>query len=118
MNCGEWMRTGGRRIICRQSYPRDNPLLTVAPAPNHIKAMLGGGVGEHMPQARARALAGLRWAGIEVDPAANAVACGRVARISPAGGRVAVWTVTVAEEPIRMRETLSVPGDTAPKART
>ena len=80
--------------------------------------VFGGGVGEHVPQVRARALAGLHWAGIELDPAANAAACGSDARISPAGGRVAVWAVTVAEEPIMVRETLSVLGDTAPKART
>lgn len=65
-----------------------------------------------MPQIRARALAGLNWAGIEIDPAANAAACGGDARISPAGGRVAVWAVTVAEEPIMVREALDVLGDT------
>ena len=73
--------------------------------------VFGGGVGEHVPQIRARALAGLNWAGIEVDPAANAAACGGDARISPAGSRVAVWAVTVAEEPIMVREALDVLGN-------
>ena len=73
--------------------------------------VFGGGVGEHVPQIRAHALAGLNWAGIEVDPAANAAACGGDARISPAGARVAVWAVTVAEEPIMVREALDVLGN-------
>ena len=77
--------------------------------------VFGGGVGEHVPEIRARALAGLHWAGIEIDPAANAAARGGGdARISPAGGRVAVWTVTVAEEPIMVREALEVLGNTRP----
>ncbi len=73
--------------------------------------VFGGGVGEHVPQIRAHALAGLNWAGIEVDPAANAAARGGDARISPAGSRVAVWAVTVAEEPIMVREALDVLGN-------
>jgi len=76
--------------------------------------VFGGGVGEHVPEVRARALAGLRWAGIEIDPAANASARGGDQRISCDGSRVGVWTVAVAEEPIMVRETLSVLGDSRP----
>lgn len=70
--------------------------------------VFGGGVGEHVPQVREQALAEMRWAGIEIDPAANQAACGREGRISTAASPVAVWTLTVAEEPLMVREALNV----------
>ena len=46
--------------------------------------VFGGGVGEHVPEVRARILAGLEWAGIELDRAANEAARGSESRISAA----------------------------------
>ena len=34
--------------------------------------IFGGGVGEHVPEIRARICAGMEWANIRLDPAANA----------------------------------------------
>jgi acetate kinase len=44
--------------------------------------VFGGGVGEHIPEIRARILAPLAWAGVELDEPANETARGREARIS------------------------------------
>src|SRR5262249_54549561 len=43
--------------------------------------VFGGGVGEHVPAVRQRILAGMEWAGIRIDPAANERARGQEARI-------------------------------------
>lgn len=58
--------------------------------------LFGGGVGENAPAVRARILAGMQWAGIELDAQANAAAVGTEARID-AGGTVDVRVVTVDE---------------------
>jgi acetate kinase len=60
--------------------------------------VFGGGVGEHMPQIRERILASLGWAGIKLDPSANADARGEDARISAAESRVHVHVIPVDEE--------------------
>ena len=57
--------------------------------------VFGGGVGEHMPQIRERILASLGWAGITLDPTANAAARGEDARISAAESRVHVHVIPV-----------------------
>lgn len=72
--------------------------------------VFGGGVGEHVPQVRAIALAGMSWAGIALDPKVNTAAVGRDARISAAASPVAVWTVTVDEEPLMVREAIAALG--------
>lgn len=68
----------------------------------------GGGVGEHVSEVRARILAGLQWAGIEVDPTANQVAKGTESRISAAGSRVSVWVIPVDEELLMVRAARTV----------
>jgi acetate kinase len=68
----------------------------------------GGGVGEHVPQVRARILAGLEWAGIELDPAANEAARGRESRISASRSRVTVRVIPVDEERLMVRAALAV----------
>ena len=72
--------------------------------------VFGGGVGEHVPQIRARVLNGLRFAGVALDAAANEAAVGRDGRISSAQSAIAVWTVCVAEEPLLARAALEVLG--------
>jgi len=68
----------------------------------------GGGVGEHVAEVRARILAGLEWAGIELDPAANRAAKGSECRISAAGSRVRVWVIPVDEELLMVRAALAL----------
>lgn len=69
---------------------------------------LGGGVGEHVPEVRARILSGLAWAGIELDPAANQAVRGTGARISAPDSRVSVWVIPVYEELLMVRAALTV----------
>jgi acetate kinase len=59
--------------------------------------VFGGGVGENVPGVRERILAGMQWAGIELDPAANQAARGHEARID-AGSAVKVHVARVDEE--------------------
>ena len=68
----------------------------------------GGGVGEHVPEVRARILADLEWAGIELDRGANEAARGSESRISGARGRVSVWVIPVDEELLMVRAALAV----------
>lgn len=68
----------------------------------------GGGVGEHVAEVRAGILAGLEWAGIELDPAANRAARGSECRISAAGSRVRVWVIPVDEELLMVRAALAL----------
>jgi acetate kinase len=62
--------------------------------------VFGGGVGEHVPGVRARALTGLAWAGVALDPALNDAARGGDARISAARGAVRVHAVATDEESV------------------
>ncbi|GIW81841.1 MAG: acetate kinase [Gemmatales bacterium] len=68
--------------------------------------VFGGGIGEHSPVIRQRICAGLRWAGLELDDAANRAAVGREGRISSADSRLAAYVVPVDEAVIIARETL------------
>ncbi|EQD58641.1 Acetate and butyrate kinase, partial [mine drainage metagenome] len=70
--------------------------------------VFGGGVGEHVPQIRASVLAGLRFAGVELDVTANQATVGRDGRISTEQSAIAVWTLSVAEEPLLARAALEV----------
>ena len=60
--------------------------------------VFGGGVGEHLPQIRERIIAPLAWAGIELDPEANAAARGAEACISGKQSTIKVQVVPVDEE--------------------
>lgn len=62
--------------------------------------VFGGGVGEHTPGVRARALAGLGFAGIELDAAANEAARGGDACISTGAAKVRVHVVATDEESV------------------
>ncbi len=68
----------------------------------------GGGVGEHVPEVRARILSGLEWAGIELDPTANQAVRGSESRINGTGSRVSVWVIPVAEELLMVHAALTV----------
>jgi acetate kinase len=69
--------------------------------------LFGGGVGEHAPAVRERILAGMQWAGIELDGDANGAAVGAEARID-SGGPVEVRVVTVDEAAMLASAALAV----------
>ena len=60
--------------------------------------VFGGGVGEHVPGVRERALANLAWAGIALDTSRNESARGGAARIDNEFSGVRIEVVTVDEE--------------------
>lgn len=72
--------------------------------------VFGGGVGEHVPGVRARGLAGLTWAGIELDAAANEAARGGDACISAAHCAVSVHVVATDEESVLAAAAAAVAG--------
>jgi acetate kinase len=116
-SASELLAAGGERaeraieLYCYRIRKYIGAYLTVLGGCDGI--VFGGGVGEHVPQIRARVLAGLRFAGVEIDAAANAAAVGRDGRISTEQSAIAAWTVCVAEEPLLVRAALSVLGGSA-----
>ncbi len=70
--------------------------------------VFGGGVGEHVPAVRRRILAGMEWAGIEIDTAANEAARGQEARIDTGRRSVRVHVIPVEEEGVLVRAALEV----------
>ena len=79
--------------------------------------VFGGGVGEHVAEVRAAALEGLRWAGIELDPALNAAARGGDVHIHAARAAVKVCVVSTDEEAVLARAAAALAGGAAGKAR-
>ena len=73
--------------------------------------VFGGGVGEHVPEVRERALAGMEWAGIALDLAANREARGDEAAIQAAGSQVRVHVIPVDEEMVMVRAAATVMDD-------
>jgi acetate kinase len=72
--------------------------------------VFGGGVGEHSPEVRERTLAGMEWAGIELDAATNGAARGTEAAIQSAGSKVRVQVIPVDEEVVMVRGAAGVVG--------
>jgi acetate kinase len=68
--------------------------------------VFAGGIGENSPEVRARILAGMEWAGLELDSAANDRATqGVEARITREGGHLAGWVIPTDEELLLARDT-------------
>ena len=65
--------------------------------------VFGGGVGEHVPGVRARALEGLAWAGIELDADLNEAARSGDAQIGAAEAPVKLHVVSADEESVLAR---------------
>jgi acetate kinase len=70
--------------------------------------VFGGGVGEHVPAVRERILAGMRWAGIEIDTDANLMAQGAEAQFHKSGSPVGLYAIPVEEETVLARAAFSV----------
>jgi acetate kinase len=60
--------------------------------------LLGGGIGEHLPEIRRKILNGFGWAGIALDDEANGHAIGGTAPLHATSSRVEIWTIAVDEE--------------------
>jgi acetate kinase len=67
----------------------------------------GGGIGEHVPAVRARALAGLDGLGVRLDPPANEAARAP-ARISDPASAIEVWVVPTDEETVLAQEAIAL----------
>lgn len=65
-----------------------------------------GGIGENAPAIRERALAGLEFVGLRLDPAKNAAAVGREADVSAEGAAVRTLVIPTNEELIIARDTV------------
>jgi acetate kinase len=70
--------------------------------------VFGGGVGEHVAGVRSRALAGLAWAGVVLDPILNEAARGGDARVSAAAAPIKVHVISVDEELVLARAAASL----------
>ena len=68
--------------------------------------VFAGGIGENSAEVRARILAGMEWAGLQLDATANdRVTGGAEGRISTEGGRLAAWVIPTDEELLIARDT-------------
>jgi acetate kinase len=70
--------------------------------------VFGGGVGEHVPAVRQRILAGMGWAGIEIDATANEAARGQEARIDSSRQPVRVYVIPAEEEGVLAGAALAI----------
>ena len=69
--------------------------------------VFAGGIGENSPEVRSRILAGMEWAGIELDAAANErMVGGAEGAITREGARVAAWVIPTDEELLLARDTV------------
>jgi len=71
--------------------------------------LFAGGIGENAAPVRNMICEGLRWLGVELDPAINArTVGGREGKISAPGSRVEVWVIPTDEELLIARDTVRV----------
>ncbi len=70
--------------------------------------VFGGGIGENCPAIRRRILAGLDWAGVELDDEANSAAVGVQAGIAAPTSRIAINVVPVDEASVIATEAVAL----------
>jgi acetate kinase len=70
--------------------------------------VFGGGVGEHVPEIRARILERFAWCGLMLDGERNRSSVGAEARVSADASRIDVWVVPVDEERVLADAALEV----------
>lgn len=79
--------------------------------------LFGGGIGEHAPEIRARVLDHLEWAGIDLDPAANAsLPATSGGPIHSDAGTVEIWVTPTNEERVMAEAARDLWHDTPPLA--
>lgn len=76
--------------------------------------VFGGGIGEHVPEARRRICQGMDWCGLRLDEERNQAATGGDARISRDGGAVEVWVIAVDEQRVIAADTRATVEPTRP----
>ena len=69
--------------------------------------VFGGGIGEHVPEARRRICAGMDWCGLRIDDDRNRAATGGDARISADDATIEAWVVAVDEQRLIAADTRS-----------
>lgn len=67
--------------------------------------VFGGGIGEHVPEVRARICDGLEWTGVTLDAEVNAVVIGVEASIGARDSTIGVYVVPVDEGSVIARDT-------------
>ncbi len=72
--------------------------------------VFGGGIGENCPTVRRRILGSLEWAGIELEPAANAAGVGVESSIASARSGAAIWVIPVDEASIMASDAATLLG--------
>jgi acetate kinase len=107
-DCGEGDAQLALEVYCLRIRKYIGAYLAVLGGADAV--VFGGGVGEHASGIRKRALAGLAWAGIELDPEANLGLSDADALISAQGSRVAVLVCPVDEESLICRDVASAAG--------
>jgi acetate kinase len=65
-----------------------------------------GGIGENSPEIRGRICAGMEWAGLTLDAAANSEMLAREGRISTEGSKLHAWVIPTNEELLIARDTV------------
>jgi acetate kinase len=71
--------------------------------------VFAGGIGENSPEIRARVIAGMGWAGVELDASANTKTVnGAEGRISRESARLAAWVIPTDEELLVARDTVRI----------
>jgi acetate kinase len=89
-------------VFCYRARKYVGAYLAVVGRPHAL--VFTGGIGEHAAAVRAGICAGLAWAGIALDPAANDAASGD-ARIGQRAAAVEAWVIATDEERMLARET-------------
>jgi acetate kinase len=70
--------------------------------------VFSGGIGENAPLVRAQICEGMRWCGLELDPARNAAVVGSEGRISLSQARIHAYVIPSNEEALIAHETASL----------
>lgn len=70
--------------------------------------VFGGGIGEHLPEARRRVCERMDWCGLDIDLARNERATGGDARIAADRSAMDVWVIAVDEQRIIAADTRAV----------
>jgi acetate kinase len=83
-------------MFCYRARKAVGALLAAQGGADHL--VFTGGIGENAAAVRERICSGLAWAGVELDPAANASTRGAESPLQAPGSRLAIWVIPTNEE--------------------
>ena len=110
-----------REILAARAKGNERAVLAVDAFCHRLKKYLGayaailgkvdavvftGGIGEHIPEIRSRAIEGLQGWGIKLDEGANQEVSGKEACLSHSDSSASIWVVPADEELIIARDTV------------